>query len=337
MIVAFNNNAESKTTVEDIPLNDAPQHYEYLSKEAEQKILIGHTVTSPMLVGVVTDNQGFSSNADEIDIASRYFYNSTIQPFQELVIDGIEQVLAFNDISLDLYFRRLNLLEEIEKEEQEEEQQAEQQLSRITDDQGEALLQVLDGETIDEDWELVDSREYSEDNETIEAWANKMIKEKKTVLQKLSDFIKSEPSRSSNLDKSVYKVRYEYAEKYSSSESRGFCAKMMQRTASGVVYRLEDIDKASRAGVNQSFGHKGEPYDLFKYKGGVNCGHFWQENLYRLKKKTDGTYYKDKALSSSEEVASIPKSYNPKPWGSAESKIAPKDMPNNGHHPNYKG
>jgi len=111
----------------------------------------------------------------------------------------------------------------------------------------------------------------------------------------------------------------------------------MQRTASGVVYRIEDIDKASRAGVNQSFGHKGEPYDLFKYKGGVNCGHFWQENLYRLKKKTDGTYYKDKALSSSEEVASIPKSYIPKPWGNAESKIAPKDMPNNGHHPNYKG
>jgi hypothetical protein len=337
VIVAFNNNAESKTTVDDIPLNDAPQHYEYLSKEAEQKILTGHTVTSPMLVGIVTDNQGFSSNADEIEVAARYFYNATIQPFQELIIDAIDKILAFNGISLDLYFRRLNLLEEIEVQEQEEEQQAEQQLSIITDDQGEALLEVLDGETIDEDWELVDSREYSEDNETIEAWANKLIKEKKTVLQKLSDFIKSEPSRSSNLDKSVYKVRYEYAEKYSSSESRGFCAKMMQRTASGVVYRLEDIDKASRAGVNQSFGHKGEPYDLFKYKGGVNCGHFWQENLYRLKKKTDGTYYKDKALSSSEEVASIPKSYSPRPWGSAESKIAPKDMPNNGHHPNYKG
>jgi hypothetical protein len=337
VIVAFNNNAESKTTIDDIPLDDAPQHYEYLSKEAEQKILISHNVISPMLVGVVTDNQGFSSNADEIEISAKYFHNIAIRPFQDLLIDALDRIFAFNDISLDLFFRRLNLLQELEVEEQKEEQQAEQQLSRITDDQGEALLEVLDGETIDEDWELVDSREYSEDNESIEAWANKFIKEKKTVLQKLSEFIKSEPSRSSNLDKSIYKVRYEYAQKYSSSESRSFCAKMMQRTASGVVYRLEDIDKASRAGVNQSFGHKGEPYDLFKYKGGVNCGHFFQENLYRLKKKTDGTYYKDKALSSSEEVASIPKSYSPKPRGSAESKIAPKDMPNNGHHPNYKG
>jgi hypothetical protein len=33
VIVAFNNNAESKTTVDDIPLNDAPEHYTYLSEE----------------------------------------------------------------------------------------------------------------------------------------------------------------------------------------------------------------------------------------------------------------------------------------------------------------
>ena len=41
---------------------------------------------------------------------------------------------------------------------------------------------------------------------------------------------------------------------------------MMQRGARGVVYRLEDIDYASIAGVNQELGHKGQPYDLFKYK-----------------------------------------------------------------------
>jgi hypothetical protein len=335
VIVAFNNNAESKTTVDDIPLNDAPQHYEYLSKEAEQKILIGHTVISPMLVGVVTDNQGFSSNADEIEVAARYFYNATIQPFQETMLDGIDKILAFNDISLDLYFRRLNLLEEIEQAEQEEEQEAEQKLSKITDEQGEAMLDFLQGETIDEDWELVDSREYSEDNEDIETWANRLIKEKKSFLQKLSDVINSNPSGFSILDKSFYKVRYEYAQKYSSGESRDFCAKMMQRA--GTVYRLEDIDQASRLGVNDSFGHKGQPYDLFKFKGGPNCGHYWKENLYRLKKKTNGQYREDIDISDSKKVASIPQSYMPRPRGRAQSKIAPKDMPNNGHHPNYKG
>ena len=37
VIVAFNNNAESKTTVDDIPLDDAPAHYEYLSNECIRK------------------------------------------------------------------------------------------------------------------------------------------------------------------------------------------------------------------------------------------------------------------------------------------------------------
>ena len=76
---------------------------------------------------------------------------------------------------------------------------------------------------------------------------------------------------------------------------------------------------------------------MFKFKGGVYCGHVWSENLYRLKKKTDGSFVKDKALSSSEEVASIPKSYKPRPAGHKKAVVAPIDMPNEGHHPNYKG
>ena len=33
VIIAFNNDAESKTTIDDVPLNDAPAHYQYLSEE----------------------------------------------------------------------------------------------------------------------------------------------------------------------------------------------------------------------------------------------------------------------------------------------------------------
>lgn len=197
------------------------------------------------------------------------------------------------------------------------------------------MLNDLTGETIDEEWELVDKREYKDDNDSHEEWAQRTIIPKKNLVEKLASIIKSEPSRSSMLDKSVYKVRYTYEERYNKDNSRRFCKDMMSRTANGVVYRLEDIDKASRAGVNKEIGHKGQAYDLFKFKGGVNCSHYWAENLYRLKKKTDGKYVEDKSLSSSEEVESIPKSYKPRPTGNKESKIAPIDMPNNGHHPNY--
>jgi len=53
-----------------------------------------------------------------------------------------------------------------------------------------------------------------------------------------------------------------------------------------------------------------------------------------LKTKTDGTPYVDKALSSSQEVDSIA-GYKPTPNGLEDAKTAPKDMPNNGHHPSY--
>ena len=44
-----------------------------------------------------------------------------------------------------------------------------------------------------------------------------------------------------------------------------------------------------------------------------------------------------KVIQNYDEVNSIPKSYQPTPAGHKKAKVAPKDMPNNGHHPNYKG
>jgi hypothetical protein len=329
VIVSFNNNKDLATTVDDISLTDAPEHYSWLATEARDKILNGHNVTSSMLIGINQGGQGFSSNADEIKVASAYFYNTIIKPFQELIIDGLDQILSFNGISLDLYFERLTIIDPTETT---------VNMSAdldLTDEVGDSILEELQGEAMGDEWEVVDKREYKDTNCSIDEWIEEH-EPKKSMLTKLADYISSFPSRDSNLDKSVYKVRYEYSARYNKDKTRRFCSNMMSRTANGVVYRLEDIDKASRAGVNKQLGHKGQPYDLFKFKGGVNCGHYWSEVLYKLKTKKDGKgYVEDKALSSSEEVASIPKSYKPRPYGTAESKIAPIDMPNNGHHPNY--
>lgn len=339
-ILAFNDNKESAADINPVQLSDAHNQYQFLSEESQKKILVSHRVVSPMLLGI-KDNTGLGNNADELKTASILMDNTVIRPFQDLLIDALDRILAFNNVSLNLYFKTLQPLEFTDynalKDKETQEEETGVKMSKDNKDfNDEEMLNALDGETITDEWELVDKREYSEDNEDVEEWANKLIKEKKTGLQKLADFIKSKPNEKSYLDKSYYKVRYEYSEKYSSGNSRKFCRNMMQRTSKGIVYRKEDIDQASFSGVNKSFGHKGQNYSLFKYKGGVNCGHFWSENLYRLKKKTDGTYREDKSLSSSEEVNSIPKSYKPNPQGNKESKIAPKDMDNNGHHPNYK-
>jgi hypothetical protein len=340
VIVAFNNNAESKTTIDSIPVDNAPDLYNQLSEECMRKIMLSHNVTSPLLFGIASTN-GFSSNADELQNSFVLFDNLVIRPKQEVLLSAIDKILAFNGISLNLFFRTLKPLEftDLENAQTEEQvaQETETQLSsEATDEELEVLLNDLAGEVLGDEWERVTEREVKADNISTEEWVNNALNPKKSVLARLASVIKSEPSRESNLDKSVYKVRYEYSARYNKANSREFCVKMMARTANGVVYRLEDIDKASRAGVNEQLGHKGQPYDLFKFKGGVNCSHYWNEVLYKLKTKKDGKgYVEDKSLSSSEEVNSIPKSYTPRPTGNAQSKVAPIDMPNRGHHPNF--
>ena len=334
-ILSFNDDANTAASIEPIQLSDAHNQYQFLSDESMRKIMVAHRVVSPMLLGV-KDSTGFGNNAEELKTASLLMDNTVIRPFQTLLINAFDNILAYNDISLNLYFKTLQPLEfkeldNVVDEETREEETGVKLAKENEDFNDEEMLDALDGEDISDEWELVEKREYSEDNESVEDWANSLVKEKKTGLQKLADFIKSKPNGESRLDKSFYKIRYEYSEKYSSGNSRNFCKTMMSRTDKGVVYRKEDIDQASFQGVNKSFGHKGNSYSLFKYKGGVNCGHFWNENLYRLKSKTE------KYISKGKEVDSIPNSYTPKGEEYNKAEIAPKDMPNNGHHPNYKG
>tara|TARA_R110002153_G_scaffold16508_7_gene58376 strand:+ start:2707 stop:4461 length:1755 start_codon:yes stop_codon:yes gene_type:complete len=334
-ILSFNDNSDTAASIEPIQLSDAHNQYQFLSDESMRKVMVSHRVVSPMLLGV-KDSSGFGNNADELRTASILMDNTVIRPFQTLLINAFDEVLAYNDISLNLYFKTLQPLEfmeldNIEDEETKEEETGVKLAKENEDFNDEEMLDALAGEELDEEWELVEKREYSEENKSTEDWAEGLIKEKKTGLQKLADFIKSKPNGESKLDKSFYKVRYEYSEKYSSGNSRNFCKTMMGRTGKGVVYRKEDIDQASFQGVNKSFGHNGNSYSLFKFKGGVNCGHYWNENLYRLKSKTE------KYISKGKEVDSIPKTYTPKGEQYDKAEIAPKDMPDNGHHPNYKG
>jgi len=76
---------------------------------------------------------------------------------------------------------------------------------------------------------------------------------------------------------------------------------------------------------------------LFKFKGGVYCRHKWVEVLYRLKKSTkivDGEMPEN--IKDYKTVSDIPSSYKPTPRGYKDSKIAPVNMPNQGHYPGVK-
>tara|TARA_R110001632_G_scaffold94027_1_gene199709 strand:+ start:1010 stop:2779 length:1770 start_codon:yes stop_codon:yes gene_type:complete len=338
VIVAFNNGQENATTVESLNVADAPDLYSSLSLECEKKILVGHNITSPLMFGISSKN-GFSSNSEELMNSFVLYNNMYILPVQDVLTDAIEEILSYNDIALEVFFKTLKPLEFSDKEDRGQEKEKEEETKLSKEKEENDVLELLDGEFMSDEFELIDSREFSDDNESVESWVESTEKkDKKSLLEKLSSVVKSRPSAKSQLDKSIYKVRYKYNAKYNKPESRNFCKQMMTRSANGVVYRLEDIDKASREMNFKSAGlpmHKGQKFSLFTFKGGLNCSHFWSQELYRRKKNKDGSYKEDKALSSNEEVSKIPKSYEPKPRGRQRAKKVEADRADKGHHPNY--
>jgi hypothetical protein len=101
VVISFNENENTKTTVDTIPLQDAADHYSYLSDESTFKILRSHNVTTPLLFGVSVAT-GFSSNADEMKTGALLFENMVIKPKQQMIVEMVKKILSFNGVSLNL-------------------------------------------------------------------------------------------------------------------------------------------------------------------------------------------------------------------------------------------
>ena len=414
VIVAFNANQESATTIQDISLDNAPEHYAYLAEECVKKLMVGHRITSPLLLGIRESGGGLGNNADEIQTATDLFLNIVIKPAQDIVIDALDDILAINNIALNLYFKTLKPLDfmdedtdltddQIEEETgikqedvneekvevdlkkidgklvfetpEEAEEQAEKlgckgshthkdeegktwympceshenypqsmSLSKdhLTDDETKNVLGSLakTGHKMSDDYVFVDEMDNDQDIDN-EEWADYLITEKKSTLSKIkgllgfADEIKSKNKGSSYSDldskNGLYKIRYTYAigSRKPSKTQREFCRNMMNMANAGIVWTIEDIDRASREGVNRELGHNGQPFDLFKFKGGIYCRHIFKKVLYRLESNTEPS----KNLANYKKTRTIPKSYNRNPRGSKQAATAPENMPNRGAYP----
>ena len=285
VIVAFNNNADSKTTVDSMPVNDAPDLYSTLSEEAMRKIMLGHSVTSPLLFGIANAN-GFSSNADELENSFVLFNNMVIRPIQDILLDAFEEILAHNGVSLNLFFRTLKPLEFTDLENALTNEQVQEEtgleLSKANTDLEEILAEV-DANQLEEGWVIVDEREAGDNEEELDLQLiNKELdlSENKTILSRLINLVQTgspQPKKKSAQDKKVgelkyFKVRYRYTG--NKTPDRDFCQAMMAKTDR--LFRKEDIDVMSRRAVNPGFGEGGKNvYDIFRFKGGPRCHHKW--------------------------------------------------------------
>lgn len=284
VIVAFNLNQESKTTVDDIPLNDAPDHYTYLSEECLRKIMLGHNVTSPLLFGIASSN-GFSSNADELQNSSILFDNMVIKPLQEELLDAFDTILAYNGISLKLFFKTLQPLEFTDLENAQTEEQVAEETGTELSSQNDALAQALIdlGEDVDPEWILIDEHEVDYDTDDLD---NEILSKepKQSLFSKVVNLVSTgdpRPNLRSGQDAVIdgvkFLTRYVYAGE-NKPNGRDFCKAMVNANK---VYRKEDILKMGSQPVNAGFGIDGaSTYSIWLYKGGPNCHHRWNKRVY---------------------------------------------------------
>ena len=279
-----------KADIEAIHLPDAHAQYQFLSDEAREKIMLGHGIVSPILLGI-KDNTGFGNNAEELRTASVLMDNVIIRPLQDGVIYGLTEILEFNKVYQDLYFVTLQPIEfteldnietKIRREEETGEKLSTQESNDFTEEDGDDMINQLEalGEVLSDDWEVIHSEIYQEENESV-----------KMAEIKYSDKASSE-------DDGVYKVRYAYMPERKSPNSRDFCKRMEVLTGRKIVFRKEDINMMSFRGVNSELGHNRQNYSLLKFKGGKNCHHFWELRVYKLKgdKRTDPNSAYEKGL-----------------------------------------
>jgi hypothetical protein len=299
-ILAFNDNKDLAATVDPVQLSDAAEQYQFLSSEATQKIMVSHRIVSPMLLGI-KDNSGLGNNADELKTASTLLDNLVIRPKQEIIIDGIDMILAYNDISLNLYFKTLQPLEftedvvtpmDMETREEETGVKLAKQDNRpfLRDELAAELLMNIEslGESEEElmqDFDLITADIVEDEGAEYDVEA---------YLNSRTDLAAQQESEQ---DTERYKVRYFYAvgtKKDPKGESRLLC-----RTLIGAkrVYRKEDVEALSSKGGAEA---QGEPYSVWLYKGGANCHHRWERRIYRKKLTKEGKIYGGGSLNGTD-------------------------------------
>ena len=329
-VLAFNDDAAQAATIEPIQLSEAHNQYQFLSDESTKKVMMSHRVVSPMLLGI-KDNTGLGNNADELKTASILMDNTVIRPFQELLLDAFDKILAVNNISLNLYFKTLQPLEftdlsnvaDQETREEETGVKADDgvQMSKELPDVDDRVFDLLEGEDEDlENWELVDERPVDYDQEEA---LDKMIGLASTGTARP----KAKSEQDGNVEDVRFKVRYQYAPLTTSGNSREFCRKMV---AAKKIYRKEDIVALEEKVVNAGWGPRGaDTYNIWFYKGGGNCHHFWMRKTYRAKGVNP-----DVGNPNAEVSVNQAKKDGFKPEVN-DKKVAtrPVDMPNNGFLP----
>ena len=310
-IISFNNGKEAEVTIVAFEQSDAHSQWDWLSKEAESKIIRAHRVTNPILVGI-KENVGLGNNADEMDVAEHQLMKRVIAPKQEYLLDAFKEILEEAGIPKNLFFLPLTEIDEegdsVDSDDEKLEGGKNEKVGKDgkeiddtkADDKKKVELSVIHntliskGEAIDDEWALISAEKVNYDT-----------CDQQDELLSLG-VIPASPDAKDKQDKGLFKVRYRYSpQKLSTNEkgeiiSRGFCREMVE---ANLLYRKEDIINANSLELNPGWGEYGtEPYSLWLHKGGGDCHHYWQREVYFRKRNKDGTFKQNKGIENDKKV-----------------------------------
>lgn len=259
-ILSFNG-ADVEITVTPLPQNSAiHKQWDWLSGEAKNQIMTAHRVISPSIIGLSTSS-GFSSVAEEMDMAERQMVKRVIQPKKDFITESFEHIISQFGMNLDLMFKPLT---EDKLKDSSEEKNTDIGLKKK--DSIDEFIAMGD-ESLD-GYVPIDARRCEEITLT-EAVLDDYLLE-------MSRPPNATPEKSSKQDTSLFQVRYRYAGAPSQSNQREFCTQVLNANR---FYRAEDLNKKSTA--NSKFAPSGETsYNIFLYKGGVNCKHWWERVIF---------------------------------------------------------
>lgn len=330
LMVTFSDSKEKAPEIITIPITDASDQYESLTEQAKQHIITGHRITSPMLLGI-KGNTGLGNNADEIKNAFQVLDNTKIKPMQDFMINSFKKILAVNGVALDLFFKTVTPIEFTDTEKittvEDTEKETGLEMSahvKISDERLDGIADdlILVGEDEDgilEDFELFDVAWSDEDTDT-------------DVERILNEKVSLSAEQPSAQDGKIFKVRYMYKSTTTGSvkvdRHRPLCDKLVN---SGLLYRKEDIKAMSSKGGAED---KGQDYDVFLYKGGVNCQHGWERRIYRKRLTKEGKPWGGGAMNGvkrSDLYAAIRGDAKINQNQDKKAFKAPRDTPNKGH------
>jgi hypothetical protein len=302
-ILTFSDDKTRTPEITPISVSDADKQYLALQELLVQNILTAHRVTSPMLMGIKSDT-GLGSNVNELNAAAEFYNNTVVRPFQQNILKTLKLILEVNQMNLPLEFVQLKPIttkwsaEDLKEVLTEDELREELGLKPLTEEEevvaDEFSIEKTEldnwieefGEDMPEDWELVEEEVVDGEHQDFdfEEVLNDVASEK----LELASTVRGIPSRKSEQDgiskktSDYFRVRYVYEKDgfltNKSGTSRDFCRKMM---GAKKLYRKEDIVRTNSNSVNPGFGHNGKAYNLFLYKGGPQCFHFWTRRIFK--------------------------------------------------------